>query len=59
LTAGDDGRSFARRYGVSDDRIHHVPHVVDVERLARGARLEEGERERLRAELGVRGVTFV
>ncbi len=59
LTAGDDGRFFARRYGVSDDRIHHVPHVVDFERLARGARLEEGERERLRAELGVRGVTFV
>jgi glycosyltransferase involved in cell wall biosynthesis len=59
LTAGDDGRSFARRYGVSDDRIHHVPHVVDFERLARGARLAEGERDRLRAELGVRGVTFV
>jgi glycosyltransferase involved in cell wall biosynthesis len=59
LTAGDDGHSFARRYGVSDDRIHHVPHVVDFERLARGARLAEGERERLRAELGVRGVTFV
>jgi glycosyltransferase involved in cell wall biosynthesis len=59
LTAGDDGHSFARRYGVSDDRIHHVPHVVDFERLARGARLAEGERDRLRAELGVRGVTFV
>ena len=59
LTAGGDGHSFARRYGVSEDRIHHVPHVVDFERLARGARLAEGERDRLRAELGVRGVTFV
>jgi glycosyltransferase involved in cell wall biosynthesis len=59
LTAGDDGRSFARRYGVCDDRIHHVPHVVDFERLARAARLAEGERDRLRAELGVRGVTFI
>jgi glycosyltransferase involved in cell wall biosynthesis len=59
LTAGDDGRAFARRYGVSNDRIHHVPHVVDFERLARAARLTEGERDRLRAELGVRGVTFV
>jgi glycosyltransferase involved in cell wall biosynthesis len=59
LTAGDDGRSFARRYGVSDDRIHHVPHVVDFERLVRGARLADGERDRVRAELGVRGVTFV
>jgi glycosyltransferase involved in cell wall biosynthesis len=59
LTAGDDGHSFARRYGVADERIHHVPHVVDFERLARGARLAPGERDRLRAELGVRGVTFV
>jgi glycosyltransferase involved in cell wall biosynthesis len=59
LTAGGDGRSFARRYGVADDRIHHVPHVVDFQRLASAARLAEGERERLRAELGVRGVTFV
>lgn len=59
LTAGGDGHSFARRYGVPDDRIHHVPHVVDFERLARGARLAELERDRLRAELGVRGVTFV
>ena len=59
FTAGDDGRSFARRYGVSDDRIHHVPHVVDFERLASAARLADGERDRLRAELGVRGVTFV
>jgi glycosyltransferase involved in cell wall biosynthesis len=59
LTAGDDGRSFARRYGVSDERIHRVPHVVDFQRLASVARLAEGERERLRVELGVRGVTFV
>ena len=59
LTAGDDGRSFARRYGVCDDRIHHVPHVVDFERLARRARLAQGERDRLRGELGVRGATFV
>ena len=59
LTAGDDGHAFARRYGVSDERIHHVPHVVDFERLAQGSRLAEGERDRLRAELGVRGVTFV
>jgi glycosyltransferase involved in cell wall biosynthesis len=59
LTAGDDGHAFARRYRVSDERIHHVPHVVDFERLARGARLAEGERDRVRAELGVRGVTFV
>ena len=59
LTAGDDGRSFARRYGVSDERIHRVPHVVDFESIARGARLARRERDHVRAELGVRGVTFV
>jgi glycosyltransferase involved in cell wall biosynthesis len=59
LTAGKDGRAFARRYGAHDDRIYHVPHVVDFDRLARGARSAHAERDRIRAELGLRGVTFV
>jgi glycosyltransferase involved in cell wall biosynthesis len=59
LTAGADGRSFARRYGVSDERIHHVPHVIDFERIAEGARLAQHQRDQLRAQLGVRGVSFV
>jgi glycosyltransferase involved in cell wall biosynthesis len=59
LTAGADGRSFARRYGVSDERIHHVPHVIDFQRIAEGACLAQRQRDQLRAQLGVRGVTFV
>jgi glycosyltransferase involved in cell wall biosynthesis len=58
LTAGDDGRSFARRYGAQDDRIHYVPHVIDYDHYARTSSFSPGEREALRAELGVRGVTF-
>jgi len=58
LTAGRDGRAFAVRYGARDERIHHVPHVIDFDHFARGARLSEPEREKLRGELGVRGVTF-
>ena len=58
LTVGEDGRSFARRYGARDERIHQVPHVIDFDRFARGARLSRRERDSLRAEVGVRGVTF-
>jgi glycosyltransferase involved in cell wall biosynthesis len=58
LTAGDDGRAFVRRYGASDDRIFHVPHVIDFAHYRRGSALSPHERSRLRAELGLRGVTF-
>jgi glycosyltransferase involved in cell wall biosynthesis len=59
LTAGKDGRSFARRYGVHDDRIHEVPHVVDYPRYAASSSLSPDERERVRADLGLRGITFL
>jgi glycosyltransferase involved in cell wall biosynthesis len=59
LTAGSDGRSYAQRYGVRDERIHVVPHVVDFDRLSREARLSATERATLRSELGVRGVAFM
>jgi glycosyltransferase involved in cell wall biosynthesis len=58
LTAGEDGRSFARQYGAHDERIHQVPHVIDFDRLSRGARFSQRERDSLRAELGIRGLTF-
>ena len=48
LTPGQDGRAFAVRYGARDERIHHVPHVIDFAHFARGARLSEEEREKLR-----------
>jgi glycosyltransferase involved in cell wall biosynthesis len=59
FTAGRDGREFARRYGAAPDRIFLVPHVVDFDHYARSSALAGGERERVRAELGLRGVTFL
>jgi glycosyltransferase involved in cell wall biosynthesis len=59
LTAGRDGREFALRYGVSPDRVFIVPHVIDFDHYARGSASARSSRERVRAELGVRGVTFV
>ena len=57
LTAGDDGRSFARRYGARADRIYEVPHVIDYEHYA-GNLPTPAERDAFRAEIGARGVTF-
>jgi glycosyltransferase involved in cell wall biosynthesis len=59
LTAGSDGQTFAMRYGATRDRIFVVPHVVDFERYWRRSRVSEEERERLRQELGIRGIAFV
>ena len=59
LTAGRDGQRFAMRYGVSADRIFLVPHTVDAEYYAQTSAIARGSRDRIRAELGVRGVTFV
>jgi glycosyltransferase involved in cell wall biosynthesis len=59
LTAGEDGRSFAQKYGAQSDRIFCVPHVIDVPHYMRGSRLSASERDRLRRGLGLRGVTFM
>jgi glycosyltransferase involved in cell wall biosynthesis len=57
LTAGDDGRSFARRYGARADHIYEVPHVIDYEHYA-GNLPTPAERDAFRAAIGARGVTF-
>lgn len=59
FTAGRDGRNFALRYGGSPERIFVVPHMVDFDHYAGRASRASRERERLRAELGLRGVTFI
>jgi glycosyltransferase involved in cell wall biosynthesis len=59
LTAGEDGRSFAEKYGAQSERIFCVPHVVDAAHYMRGSALSPSERDRLRCELGIRGVTFI
>jgi glycosyltransferase involved in cell wall biosynthesis len=59
LTAGPDGTEYVRRYGVKDDRIFVVPHVIDFERYARASEIAPPDRDRLREELGLRGTTFI
>jgi glycosyltransferase involved in cell wall biosynthesis len=59
LTAGEDGRAFAQRYGAHGDRIFRVPHVIDTRRYAAGRHLSSATRSRVRTELGLKGVTFI
>jgi glycosyltransferase involved in cell wall biosynthesis len=59
LTVGQDGRAYARRYGVEDARIRYLPHVIDADRFARDTAASAGSRCALREHLGLRGTTFV
>jgi glycosyltransferase involved in cell wall biosynthesis len=58
LTAGRDGRDYVKRYGVAEERIFVVPHVVDFERYSRASAITASERERIRDRFGLRGTTF-
>ncbi len=58
ITAGQDGREFAMRYGVPSERIHIVRHVVDSEYFAREAAAARSARDAIRADLGLSGVAF-
>lgn len=51
LSVGTRNRAYLEHYLVPAKRIHHVPHVVDVERFAAQA-AGEGDRVQLRAQLG-------
>jgi glycosyltransferase involved in cell wall biosynthesis len=59
ITVGQDGHNFASRYGAPDHRILYAPHVIDVAHYAAGRAAALPERDRMRAGLGLRGVTFI
>jgi glycosyltransferase involved in cell wall biosynthesis len=59
LTAGRDGSDYVKRYGVADERVFIVPHVIDFDHYAQASTISPLERERIREQLGVRGTTFV
>jgi glycosyltransferase involved in cell wall biosynthesis len=59
ITAGQDGRALAQRYGAARERIHVARHVVDTAFFAAGAAAARHERQQIRAELGVSGVVFL
>ena len=59
ITAGQDGRAFATRYGVSSGGVHIARHVVDSEYFATEAATARATRDSIRADLGISGVVFV
>jgi glycosyltransferase involved in cell wall biosynthesis len=59
ITAGQDGRAFAMRYGVPSERIHIARHVVDTKYFASEAAAARPVRDEVRAALGVKGVVFL
>jgi len=59
ITAGQDGRAFAMRYGVSSRGVHIARHVVDREYFATESATARSKRDSIRADLGLSGVVFV
>jgi glycosyltransferase involved in cell wall biosynthesis len=59
LTTGDDGRAFATRCGADPTRIHTLNYFAHYEYYATRAARLVSDRDRIRAELGLTGVTFL
>jgi glycosyltransferase involved in cell wall biosynthesis len=53
LAIGSANAAFYRAMGVPDDRIFYMPYAVDNARFIEGARLSEGQRKKMRVELGI------
>ena len=59
LTTGRDGRASALRYGASPGALHVLPHFVDFDYFSAQRAVHRSARARIRAELGVSGVTYI
>lgn len=59
LGAGEDGRRYAMRYGVSGQRAISLPHSIDVVHYSAKSREAKATRDALRAKLGLKGTTFI
>ncbi len=55
IVGGEDGRSYALRYGTHSDRIHYVGQSIDVKLFSQGSELSASERHMLRDRLGLSG----
>jgi len=58
-TPGSQAREYAKKYNAPDDRIFYARHTVDVEHFVAGRAAALPEREQFRAQLGLKGVTFI
>jgi glycosyltransferase involved in cell wall biosynthesis len=59
LGHGEQSRGFAMQYGVPSSKALKLPHCIDVEHFAEGSATARVERDALRRELGLSGVTFL
>ena len=59
LGSGEQSRAFAMRYGVPPERALLLPHVIDVGHFVAGREKAMPDRERARADLGLRGIVFL
>lgn len=59
LGSGEESRAFAMRYGTPPERALLLPHAIDVGHFATGRDRAMPGRDRARAELGLRGVTYI
>jgi glycosyltransferase involved in cell wall biosynthesis len=59
FTTGSDGRRTAERYGSERRRVFVLPHFVDCGYLTTRLAAAAARRSALRAELSIRGVTFL
>jgi glycosyltransferase involved in cell wall biosynthesis len=58
LGSGEQSRAYAMRYGVRPEQTLLLPHVIDVAHFVKGRKKAMRSRDRARAKLGLRGVTF-
>jgi glycosyltransferase involved in cell wall biosynthesis len=54
LAIGTANAEYYRAIGVPDERIFHMPYTVDNDRFSEGSRLSEGQRNEVRAGLGIK-----
>lgn len=59
ISAGEDGRTYAMRYGVPAHRALSLIHVIDVEHFASGRSKAWEKRDRIRTQLGLKSTTFI
>lgn len=59
LGSGEESRDFAVRAGAAPDRAMCLPHSIDVRHYGEGSAKGRTQRDTLRKELGLEGVTFV
>lgn len=59
LTIGADSTNFVLAYGVSQERVHHLPQVIDAALYTASSRLAPGVRSARRKAMGLAGITYV